>query len=404
MASARAYGFGGQAMQDYYNAPMRFTRAILYHFAPIKLPVPFSDSTSGLFDSIPLECWLQLFDQDGVVGQCPCSYEMGRILLPLIMTGETKTYDEWYQRVYWAVRNRGFSGESIVELGRLDLALHDILAKRAELPLHRFFGATRDEVRVYASGMGTNLTWKQMVDETEGFLRGGYTTFKMKIATDFGNHLDHDLKRIAEVRRMIGEDAELAIDANQLWKADEALRFIERANEYNLAWYEEPVHSHDMEELEKLTKACPIDVAMGESMRNHYPFYTYAQAGVRHLQPVASNLGGVREWMAVRDLAKTRGLRLTSGGFSHITGSYVATASEDTLVEYLYPIMHYFWEIMALRPEEKDGKFLLPLEPGLCVSPDFAALERMDKILTKQYIYPDLQAAGAFLGRYGVKQ
>jgi L-alanine-DL-glutamate epimerase-like enolase superfamily enzyme len=393
-----------QPMQDISSQPMRFSRAVLYSFAPIKLPVPFQDSTSGLFDSIPLECWLQLTDQDGVTGQCPCSYEMGRIILPLIMTGEKRTYEEWYKRVYWAVRNRGFSGESIVELGRLDLALHDILAKRAGLPMHRFFGATRDWVNVYASGMGTNLTWKQMVEETEGFIRDGYTTFKMKIATDFGSSLDHDLKRISEVRRMIGDKAELAIDANQLWKADDALRFIERAKEHNLAWFEEPVHSHDIEELEKLTKVCPVDVAMGESMRNHYLFYAYAQAGVRHLQPVASNLGGVRDWMAVRDLAVKRGLRLTSGGFSHITASYVATAPEDTMVEYLYPIMRYFWELMDIRPEEKDGKFFLPAEPGLCVSPDFKALEKMDKIQTKQYFYPDAQAAAAFLGRYGVKQ
>jgi L-alanine-DL-glutamate epimerase-like enolase superfamily enzyme len=164
------------------------------------------------------------------------------------------------------------------------------------------------------------------------------------------------------------------------------------------------VHSHDIEELEKLTKVCPVDVAMGESMRNHYLFYAYWQAGVKHLQPVASNLGGVRDWMAVRDLAVKRGLRLTSGGFSHITASYVATAPEDTMVEYLYPIMRYFWELMDIRPEEKDGKFFLPAEPGLCVSPDFKALEKMDKIQTKQYFYPDAQAAAAFLGRYGVKQ
>ncbi len=391
-------------MQDISSELMRFSRAVLYAFAPIKLPVPFQDSTSGLFDSIPLECWLQLTDQDGVTGQCPCSYEMGRIILPLIMTGETRTYDQWYKRVYWAVRNRGFSGESIVELGRLDLALHDILAKRRGLPMHRFFGATRDWVNVYASGMGTNLTWKQMVDETEGFIRDGYTTFKMKIATDFGSSLDHDLRRIAEVRRIIGDKAELAIDANQLWRADDALDFIQRAEAFNLAWFEEPVHSHDIEELEKLTKVCPVDVAMGESLRNHYLYYVYAQAGVKHLQPVTSNLGGVRDWMAVRDLAAKRGLRLTSGGFSHITASYVATASEETMVEYLYPIMRYFWEVMDLRPEERDGKFLLPSEPGLCVSPDFKALERMDKIVSKQYFYPDAQAAGAFLGRYGVKQ
>ena len=390
-------------MSAYANEPMRFSRAVVYHFKPIELPIPFYDSTGGPFSSVPLECWLKLYDQDGIVGQCPCSYEMERVILPLIMTGQTKTYEEWYQRVYWAIRNRGFSGESAVEMGRLDLALHDILAKRVGQPLHRFLGATRDWVNVYASGMGTGLTWEQMVAETERFVEAGYTTFKMKVATNFGSDLDHDLKRIAEVRHIIGAKAELAIDANQLWKAPEALAFIQRAEPYDIAWYEEPVHSHDIEELEKLCRDCPVDVAMGESLRNHYFFYVYAQAGVKHLEPVVSNLGGVRDWMRVRDFAKQRKLRLTSGGFSHITASFIATAEESAQVEYLEPIMRFFWNYMELRPEEKDGRFLLPSEPGISVSPDFQTLDKLNKIESVSYHYPEKDNGREYAMRYGVK-
>ena len=390
-------------MTRYEQEPMKFTRAVVYHFEPIEIPVAFYDSTGGPFSSIPLECWLQLYDQDGIIGQCPCSYEMERIILPLIMNGQTRTYEQWYRHVYWAIRNRGFMSESAVELGRLDLALHDILAKREGLPLHRFLGATRDWVNVYASGMGTGLTWEQMIAEAERFVKDGYTTFKMKIATDFGANLAHDLKRIAQVRRIIGDQAELAIDANQLWKAPEALDFIRRAQEYKIAWFEEPVHSYDMEELEKLCRECPVDVAMGESLRNHYLFYTYAQAGARHLQPIPTNLSGIREWMSIRDFAAERGLRLTSGGFSHLTASLVATADESVQVEYLEPIMFHFWEWMELRPEQQDGKFFLPCEPGINCSPDFKRLDRGNKIKTIHYHYPQTGASREYAMRYGVK-
>ncbi len=205
-----------------YEENIRFERAVFYKFKPIKIPIPFWDSTGGPFDKVPLDAWLELYDENGICGQAPCSQNMKDIIIPLIMTGETKTYEQWYQKVYWAIRNNGFSGEAAVEVGRFDLALHDIMAKRKGLPLHKFLGAKRDWVKVYASGCGTHLTGQQMVTEVEQFIKEGYTTFKMKVATDFGANLDRDIERVRIVRELIGPQGKLAIDANQLWNAKEA--------------------------------------------------------------------------------------------------------------------------------------------------------------------------------------
>lgn len=372
-----------------YQQSMRFTKAEYYTFHPILLPTPFHDSTGGPFRTVPMTNWLVLYDQDGVAGNCPCSGDMGNIILPMIMTGETKTYLEWYDIIYWEIRNRGFATEAAVELGRLDFALHDIMAKRAGLPLHRFLGAERDWVEVYASGCGTSLTRDQMVAEVEQFIRSGYKTFKMKIAANFGTQLDDDIERVRIVRGLIGSQARLAVDANQLWNAQQALAFAEKIHKYEIAWFEEPVHSYDTRELEKLTAVCPIPVAMGESMRNKYQYYPYIKFGVRQLQPIPSNLSGVRDWLFVRDQAREFGLELTSGGFSHITASFIATGNEEDMVEYLYPVLNRFYEMMDLRPEEQDGRFLLPDQPGLPVSPNFPLLEKLNYIAQKQYILPN---------------
>lgn len=371
-----------------YGEKMRFTKAVLTHFNPIRIPIPFWDATGGPFLTNAMECWLELYDEDGIMGQMLCTTEMARCVLPLIMTGEKKTYKEWYDLVYWENRNRGFSSEAQVELGRLDFAMHDIMAKRAGVPLHRLLGAERDWVAAYASGCGTHLTDEEMEKEVGRFLDDGYTVFKMKAATDFGADLDRDIRRVAKVREMIGPDRKLAVDVNQLWKAEEALGFAKRIEPYDIYWYEEPVHSHDMEELEKLTKQCSIPISMGESMRNRYLFYTYAQAGVKHLQPVSSNMCSISDWMYVRDLAKERGLMFTSGGYGHVTASLIATADEDAMVEYLYPIHHYVWELMELRPEEKNGRFYLPDVPGMPISPDWKLLENQNLIAGKEYFFP----------------
>ncbi|TCL62544.1 L-alanine-DL-glutamate epimerase-like enolase superfamily enzyme [Hydrogenispora ethanolica] len=372
---------------DMSNQQLRFSKAVVSTFAPIALPRPFFDSTGGPFDCVPMEGWVQLFDEDGLCGQAPCSPQFQEVILPLIMTGAKKTYDEWYHQVYWKLRNRGFSSEAIVDFGKFDLALNDILAKRAGLPLHRFWGAERDWVHVYGSAGGTGLTDAELESEITSLVQEGYSVIKMKIATNFGTEVERDVRRIAMVRKLVGEKIQIAIDANQCWDAQTACRFAERVAEYDIAWFEEPVHAWNFGELGKLTKICPIPVSMGESMRTQYMFEEYAKLGVSHLQPVPSSMGGIREWFRIRDIAKEYGLRFSSGGLSQITGAYIATASEDAMVEYLTPIMKSFVALMKLAPEARDGKFYLPSEPGLPVDPDWNLLEREGLLRKKEYFY-----------------
>ncbi len=62
-----------------------------------------------------------------------------------------------------------------------------------------------------------------------------------------------------------------------------------------------------------MTESCPVPVAAGESVRNHYMFTPYLDAGVRHFQPVPSSFAGVWEWMQVRDMAVRSGIRFFFG-------------------------------------------------------------------------------------------
>lgn len=373
-----------KAYKKSYEKKVRFLRAELYEFKGLKLPKEFYDSTGGPFEMVPLDNWLMIYNQNGTMGQCPCSDRM-KILLKQIVNGEMKTYQEWYDMLHWNIRNYGFSGEMAVELGRLDIAFHDMLAKEEGLPLHKFFGAERDWANAYASGCGTNLTMQEMEEEVASFIDAGYTTFKMKIATDFGTKLDQDLERVRIVRSMVGEKAKLALDANQLWKAEEAASFARRAEKYDIAWFEEPVHSYDMLELEKLAKISPIPLAMGESPRCYYPMESYVKAGVAQLQPIPSNLSSVDDWMNTRQLAYENGLQFTSGGYSPMTASFVASGREEDMVEYLIPVIKPMCEYMEICPEEKDGKFYLTQEPGLSISPDMKKLEKYNMFVSKEY-------------------
>lgn len=373
-----------EAYEKSYDEKVRFLRAELYECKGMKLPKEFYDSTGGPFNMVPFGSWLMLYNQNGTMGQCPCSERMKR-LVKQVVNGETKTYREWYEMLHWNIRNDGFSGEMALELGRLDHVFYDMMAKEAGLPLHKFLGATRDWVEVYASGCGTNLTFEEMEKEVASFIDAGYTTFKMKIATDFGTKLDRDIERVKIVRDMIGPKAKLALDANQLWKADEALDFAKRVEQFDIAWFEEPVHSYDMLELEKLAKVSPIPLAMGESPRCYYPLESYVKAGVAQLQPIPSNLSSVEEWLRARKLAYDHNLEFTSGGYSHMTAAFIASGREEDMVEYLIPVMQPMCEFMEVCPEEKDGKFYLPDVPGHCLVPDIKKLEQYNLFVSKEY-------------------
>ena len=201
----------------YQDEKLRFQGAAFLNIEPVPQKEPFSDATSGPFTHSKVNKYLELYEADGTVGVCPCSAIMENTILPLILTGEEKTFGQWMHKVYWACRNAGFAGETAGEVGRLEYTLLDILAKRADMPLHRFLGAQKDSVRVYGSGGSTHLSGRKLTEEMEHFMDCGFTTVKMKIGTNFGTQLDYDVERVKLVRETVGPKVALAIDGNHVF-------------------------------------------------------------------------------------------------------------------------------------------------------------------------------------------
>ena len=367
--------------------PFKICQAEVYYLETIKVPEAFFDASGGPFETVPVDCWLVIRDEDGFTGQAPCSPLMKERILPLVLTGEKRSYEELYRDVYWKIRNNGFSGETANELGRLDHALFDLMAKRAGLPLHRFLGADRDWVKVYASACGTNLTQKQYTEELEHFLGLGYDVFKIKVGTDFGTRQEQDVEKVRIIRSIIGPDKRMAVDVNQIFDAEQAMQFFDKIAKYDIAWYEEPVHSHDFRELAKLTKMCPVPVGMGESVKNYYMLEEYVHCGAGQLQPIPTNLSGMRDWLDARALAYEAGIQFTAGGVSQLTASYAASGREEDMVEYLYPIMGPLNDYMKLVPREEKGRFWLDDTPGAGLVPDFELLKQKNMINHIEYLH-----------------
>ena len=175
----------------------------------------------------------------------------------------------------WAVMMRnekpGGHGERSVAVGVLDMALFDLVAKIADVPLWQWLadhygdGTADPDVAVYAAG-GYYAPGKGIAaleNEVRGFLDAGYTRVKIKIG---GATLAEDLRRIEAVLTLVGAGSALAVDANGRFDLETALSYARALEPYGLAWYEEPSDPLDYLTSSIIASSYPGPLATGENL------------------------------------------------------------------------------------------------------------------------------------------
>jgi D(-)-tartrate dehydratase len=176
----------------------------------------------------------------------------------------------------WAtlMRNEkpGGHGERSVAVGTIDMAVWDAVAKIAGVPLFRLLAARHGlepdpRVFVYAAGgyyyPGKDLD--ALRREMRSYVDRGYTVVKMKI----GSGLDLDRERIEAVLSELGDEAQLAVDANGRLDLDTAIDYARMLRDYPLFWYEEAGDPLDYALQAALAAHYPGPMATGENLFSH---------------------------------------------------------------------------------------------------------------------------------------
>ena len=371
-----------------FEDTITFIKAVYHSLKPVPLPKPFKDATGGFGQFAPLQGWIELYDSEGFCGGTFCSRGIVDNILPLILTGESKSYNQWYTDIYWRMRNFGFQSGQIVDLGQLDLIMLEILARRAGKPLHRFLGAKKDWASVYKGGGAIIDSDEELLSDMTRYVEEGYRTIKFKVGSDFGKDMERDVRRLKMVRGAVGDAIAIAVDGNQVWSAPDALKFADLVRPYNPAWFEEPVHAHDMNAIKAL-KDGGIDMKLGfgESMRNYYAFETYMEKGVDHLMPLGGRMSRMGDLLSIAALAKKNGLMFSSGGTIWINAAFGALFDEDQLLEYHEPIVKTIGEYLEIKPEEKNARLHLPDIVGAPVRLNLKKLESEGALERTEYFY-----------------
>ncbi|MFI7612834.1 mandelate racemase/muconate lactonizing enzyme family protein [Nonomuraea terrae] len=265
-----------------------------------------------------------------------------------------------YDTLLWAGASVGRSGVATQALAAIDIALWDLKAKRAGLPLAKLLGAYRDSVRTYnTSGGFLHAPIEEVKERAAKSLADGIGGIKIKVGQP---DMKEDLRRLAAVREHIGADTPLMVDANQQWDRPTALRFGRAVEELGLVWIEEPLDAYDAEGHAQLAAALDTPIATGEmlsSVAEHVRLIEARAADI--IQPDAPRVGGITPFLRLATLADHAGLQLAPHFAMEIHLHLAAAYPREPWVE------HFEWlnPLFNERLETRDGRMVVPDRPGL---------------------------------------
>ena len=178
-------------------------------------------------------------------------------------------------------------------LAGIDTAAWDLALRKANVSFAEFMGIS-PHAQCYASSLNSGDLSDRLIRHADL----GQTEFKLKI----GFAANEDLKFVADAASRLPTDSHLMIDSNQSWDLSSAARILERLEEFDLLFAEEPIRADcDAKEWETLASKTDIALAAGENIYGIPRFLEMAEAGVKYLQPDVAKWGGVSGALALAE-------------------------------------------------------------------------------------------------------
>src|SRR6266568_3677713 len=349
----------------------------------VPLARPIADSTAAMTHwTVPV---VEIRTADGRVGTGISGVHCGPELLTDVISGYyadallgTASDDLLgiWKRLYWLPTHWiGRAGVVHMALAMVDIALWDLAAQRAEVPLWRMLGGTSDAIEAYNTDGGwLNLSERDLVRDLQSLVDQGWRRVKIKVGK---SDWREDAGRVRAVRRAIGDDVTLMCDANQRWDLATASRMLPVLEEVRMDWVEEPLHADDLDGHARLQRATSLDIAAGESIYSYQQFTGFIAADAfRVVQVDATRVGGVTEWLQVASHAAARGLRMAphAGDMMQLHQHLVGTVVSEVppLIEFIPWTRDAFVERSVVR----EGYLERPQAPGASTAIDPAARAR----------------------------
>lgn len=297
------------------------------------------------------------------------------LLAPLIGRHDaTDTVGVWDKVYHRQLRTHGLGQAAVIAMSGIDIALWDIRAKAAGVPLYQLLGGSRRPIKAYAGGVALGLQEPaELVDEALPHVEAGFRALKLRM----GEGPAPDLARVRAVRETFGDDMTIMVDANTSYAFSDAVAVVPGLDDMGVYWFEEPFAPHDYRSYAATAALGNTPLAAGENYYTRYEFARLVEERVlSYFQPDVSKVGGVTEFMRVAALASAWRIPIcphsTLTAFNMATtihclmaidnaGYFEADISDNSFRKELTE------EPYALRP---DGTVAIPDRPGIGFEPD----------------------------------
>jgi mannonate dehydratase len=318
------------------------------------------------------------------------------------------TWQYLYRGAYW---RRG--PVTMTAISAVDVALWDIRAKTAGLPLYKLLGgASRDGVLVYGHADGTDVP--ELLDRVAGYVDQGYAAVRIQagvpgLAATYGvvgpdrpdvyepagasrpaeqrwdtaAYLDHLPGVVAAVRDRFGSGLHLLHDVHHRLSPIEAARLGKALEPYRLWWLEDPTPAEDQEAFRLIRQHTVTPLAVGEVFNSIWDCRTLiTERLIDYVRTSVTHAGGITHLRRIFDLADLYGVRTGSHGAGDLSPVSMAAALHLDLAVPNFGIQEYMghagpWRDVFHASYRREGPLMHPGDaPGIGVEIDEVAAAR----------------------------
>ena len=372
-------------------------KKVTCHVVAAPVERPFTSSRGWLYKTRG-SCIVEIETADGIVGwgECygPSAVAKAYIetqFAPRIIGRDAFDVEVIWEDLYNRIKDYGGRGMATSALSGIDIALWDIIGKSCGKPIHKLIGgAYRTEVTAYATGLyfiDMDRLIEEAVEEANEFVGNGFVAIKMKIGLGSPKL---DIERVAAVRKAIGDDVRLMVDANHCFTVPQAIRIGRELEKLNVEWFEEPISPEDVDGYVEVTRSLDMAVAGGE---NEFTRWGFRDLVVRKamdiIQPDVCAAGGISECRKIATLASAHGVEC----IPHAWGSAIGLAAtlhflaalpdQPPSFRPMPPLLELeqcenpFRDLLSVEPiVQQGGKVQIPTGAGLGIEINRSVLDR----------------------------
>ena len=209
----------------------------------------------------------------------------------------------WDRMYRFQLASHGMGAGACLAISGIDMALWDIRAKRAGLPLYALLGGARRAVPAYAGGVSLGYQpAAQLVAEARPLVEAGFKAVKLRV----GDAPARDLERIRAIREAFGSELTILTDANIGYSVEDVRRVLPAMDALGVGWLEEPFPAHDYRSYREARSFGRTPLAAGENHYLRFEFNRVIEDGaITILQPDLSKCGGITEALRIAALASS---------------------------------------------------------------------------------------------------